>query len=594
MNRQHTKRRELIDVAMGRKPADTLVRGGKLVNVMTSEIYSADIAIKGDRIAAIGDVKRCRGSRTDIIDANKAYLVPGLIEPHVHFYHGCLNVTNYTRAILNHGVTTVADGFNTVGIIAGVKGIRFMIEEFKRTPVKLIFAVSIAAYLQNRRLGIPPAPNSVRLEDLFQMLDWPETHALEEPAFHLVTEKEKPFLDLFEKAIKKRMSIHGHAYAISIPELNAYVAAGAVSDHESTDVLDAIEKARVGLKVLMRQGSGAYDVKELSKALTEHHLSSRGFSFCVDMAAPEKIFYEGDINEAIRVAMRAGVNPVTAIQMGTLNAAESFGQHLEIGSIAPGRIADVLFVKDLRDFDIVRVIANGETVVKDGKCLTVPKPPHYPDFMYGTIRLKRPVVPDDFHLRASREKTYVKARIIAADGISLYTPERIVRLKVVSGIVQSDPEKDILRISMIDRHAATGQIGNAFVTGFRLAKGAIASSVSVLCQNIVVVGTNNDDMAIAVNHLSKVGGGHVVVADGKILAELELPLLGLLSDAPLDQVVEKSSKVYQEIKKLGCPFTSPLTSLAFCCACDEIGKIKLFQGGLIDAEKGKRVSVILE
>jgi adenine deaminase len=142
-----------------------------------------------------------------------------------------------------------------VGIIAGVKGIRFMIEEFKRTPVKLIFSISIAAYLQNQRLGIPPAPNSVRLKDLFQMLDWPETLALEEPAFHLVTEKEKPFLDLFEKALKKRMSIHGHACAISIPELNAYVAAGAVSDHESTDVFDAIEKARVGMKVLMRQGS---------------------------------------------------------------------------------------------------------------------------------------------------------------------------------------------------------------------------------------------------------------------------------------------------------------------------------------------------
>jgi adenine deaminase len=266
----------------------------------------------------------------------------------------------------------------------------------------------------------------------------------------------------------------------------------------------------------------------------------------------------------------------------------------EIGSITPGRIADVLFVKDLRDFDIVRVIANGETVVKDRKYLAALKLPRYPDFMYGTIRLRRPITPDDLSVKVSTGKTHIKARIIVADGISLYTPERIARLKVVNGIIQPDPERDILRISMIDRHAATGEIGNAFVTGFKLAKGAIASSVSVLCQNIVAVGTNNEDMAMAVNHLSEVGGGHVVVADGKIVAELELPLLGLLSDAPLDRVVEKSSGVYQEIKKLGCPFASPLTTLAFCCACDEIGKVKLFQGGLIDAEKGEKVSVVVE
>jgi adenine deaminase len=594
MNRPHIKRRELVDVAMGRKPADKILRGRKLVNVITSEIYPADVAIKGDRIAAVGDVKRCKGSKTEVIDAKGAYLVPGLVEPHLHSYHTYINVTNYAKAVLLHGTTAIADGFYGPGIIGGLKALRFLIEEFKRTPLKLIFSVPTLAYLQNRELGIGPAPNSVSAEELVQMLDWPETLGLEEPPFLPITEKDKAFLDLFEKAVEKGIAITGHASGIDIPALNAFAAVGAITDHETTDVLDAIEKARVGIKVLMRQGSGAFDLKELSKALTEHHLSSRGFSLCADLAAPEKLFYEGDINEAIRVAIKAGIDPITAIQMGTLNAAEVYNQQLEIGSIAPGRIADILFVKDLRDFDIVRVIANGEGVVEDGKFLPVLKSPRYPDYMYGTVKLKRPVTPEDFNLRAPKGKTSVKARIIGAVDLSLYTQERIATLKVLDGVIQPDKSRDILSISMIDRHGVSGEIGNGFVNGFKLKKGAIASSVNAVCENIVVVGANNEDMAFAANHLAKIGGGKVVVTDGKILAQIELPLFGLLSDESLETVIKKFDIAYEEIRRLGCQFTSAFSTLEFCCACGEIGKIKIFHGGLIDAEKAQKVSVVLD
>jgi len=594
MNRPRTQRRELVDVAMGRKPADTVIRGGKLVNVLTSEIYPADVAIKGDRIAAVGDVRRCKGPKTEVIDAKGAYLVPGLIEPHLHFYHSYLNATNYAKAVLIHGTTAVADGFYAPGIVSGAKAVRFMIEEFRRTPLKLIFSIPILAYLQNRELGLSPAPNSVTADDLMEMLDWPETLGLEEPPFLPIIEKDKVFIDLFEKAIEKRIAITGHASGIDIPSLNAYAAAGAITDHESTDVLDAVEKARVGLKLLMRQGSGAFDVRELSKALTEHRLSSRAFSFCADIAAPEKLLYEGDINECIRVAIQAGVDPVAAIQMGSINAAEVYNQQLEIGSIAPGRIADVLFVRDLRDFDITRVIANGEIVVDDGKFLPVLKSPKYPEYMYGTVKLKRPVRPKDFDTVSPKGKTAVKARIIEAVDQSLYTPERIVTLKVLDGVIQPDQGRDTLRISMIERHGGTGEIGNGFVTGFKLKRGAIARSVSALCENIVVVGTNTEDMAFAANHLAKIGGGDVVVADGKILAQVEMPLFGLVSDEPLDRVKKKSDKTYDETRRLGCRLTSPFVTLAFCCACGEIGKIKLFEGGLVDAEKAEKVGVVLD
>jgi adenine deaminase len=595
MNRPHTRRRELVDVAMGRKPADRILSGGKLVNVITSEIYPADVAIKGDRIAAIGDVKRCKGPKTDVINAKGAYLVPGLVEPHLHCYHTYINVTHYAKAVLIHGTTAVADGFYGPGIISGVEAVRFMLGEFKQTPLKLIFSAPTLAYLQNRELGISPAPNSISSKELMEMLDWPETLGLEEPPFLPIIEKDKVFLDLFEKAVEKRIAITGHASGIGIPAaLNAYAASGAITDHESTEVLDAVEKARVGIRILMRQGSGAFDLRELSKALTEHRLSSRAFSFSADLAAPEKLFYEGDINECIRVAVRSGVDPVTAIQMGTLNAAEVYNLQLEIGSIAPGRIADVLFVRDLRDFDISRVIANGETVVEDGKFLPVLKSPKYPDYMYGTVKLKRPVTPGDFNLHASKGKSSVKVRVIGAVDLSLYSLEKTATLKVEDGVVQPDQGRDILRISMIDRHGATGEIGNGFVNGFKLKKGAIASSVNAVCENIVVVGTNKEDMAFAANHLAKIGGGKVVVADGKIVAQIELPLFGLLSDEPLERVIKKFDKAYEEIRRLGCQFTSPFSTLEFCCACGEIGKIKIFQGGLIDAEKPEKVSVVIE
>ena len=594
MKRPHIKRRDLVDVAMGRAPADKIIHGGKLVNVITSEIYPADIAIKGDRIASVGDVKRCKGPKTEVIEAKGRYLVPGLVEPHLHCYHTYINVTNYAKAVLIHGTTAIADGFYGPGIIGGLKAIRFMVDEFKRTPLKLIFSIPTLSYLQNRELGIRPAPNSVSAEELMKMLDWPEAIGLEEPPFLPITQKDKVFLDLFEKAVEKRLTITGHACGIDIPSLNAYAAVGAVTDHESTDPVDAVEKARVGIRVLMRQGSGAFDLRTLSKAITEYGLSPRAFSLCADLAAPEKLYYEGDINENIRVAIKSGISPMTAIQMGTLNAAEVYHLQLEIGSIAPGRIADVLFVRDLRDFDIARVIANGEIVVEDGKFLPALKSPKYPDFMYGTVRLKRPVTPGDFNVKAPRGRTSVKARVIGAMDLSLYTQEQVATLKVVGGVIQPDQRKDILRIAMIDRHGDTGEIGNGFVSGFKLKKGAVASSVNAVCENIVVVGTNNEDMSFAANHLAEIGGGKVVVAEGKILAQIELPLFGLLSDEPLETVIKKFDKAYEEIRKLGCQFTSAFSTLEFCCACGEIGKIKIFQGGLIDAEKPEKVNLVLD
>ncbi len=589
MKKSRTSRSHLIDVNLMKCPADKIIYNGKIVNVYTSEIYTCNVAILGDRVAAVDgfDVDSMKGPHTECIDARGMYLVPGLVEPHLHSYHSYMNIPNFAEAMLLHGTTSTADGFYGQGLIGGVEAIKLMIAEIARTPLKLIFSIPTIAYLQNRELGIDPAPNSISEEELLDMLEWPETDGIEEPPYLPIVQKDPVFIRLFEKAHERRIPVTGHASGISLTHLNAYAAAGAVSDHEQTDFQGAIEVARRGLKTLMRQGSGAFDLKELTKALTERKLDPRAFSMCADLASPEKLFYEGDIDECIRVAIRAGVTPVTAIQMATLNAAEVYNLQGEIGSIAPGKRADILFVRDLTEFSIARVIADGETVVDNGVYLPKKIVSKYPAFMYNTVTLKRPVTPNSFDVPAPNNVSEV--RVIRAVDLSLYTHEDFATLPIVDGIIQPDVDQDILRIAMIDRHNKTGNIGNGFIKGFRMKRGAVASSVNAVCENIVVVGTNNTDMSIAANYLAKIGGGKVVVADGEIVALIELPLLGLLSEESLEVVVGKFEKAYAALKDLGCNLTAPFSTLEFCCACGEIGKLKIFDEGYMDVDKVERV-----
>jgi adenine deaminase len=592
MKKSSTRRRDLIDVILKKKPAGKIIYNGKLVNVYSGEIYECAVAIFGDRIAAVDgfEVDEMKGPDTVCIDAKGMYLVPGLVEPHLHSYHSYMSIPNYAEAMLIHGTTSVADGFYGQGVVGGIDAIKLAIKEFEQTPLKLIFSIPVIAYLQNRELGIEPAPNSITEQQLFEMLEWPETDGLEEPPYLPIVEQNEVFLKLFERAIAKRIPITGHAAGISVAHLNAYAAAGVISDHEQTTARGAVEAVRRGVKMLMRQGSGAPNVKELTKAITEKKVDPRAFSFCADLASPEKLFHEGDIDECIRVAVRAGIPPIVAIQMATLSAAEVYNLQGEIGSIAPGKIADILFVKDLRDFTIAKVMADGDIVVEDGLYLPTVAKNKYPPFMYNTVILKQPITSASFDVYANSAK--VEARVIRAVDASLFTDEAFAELPVVDGVVQPDVANDILRIAMVDRHGKTGNIGNGFISGFRLKKGAVASSVNAVCENIVVVGANNHDMAIAANHLAVIGGGKVVVVDGEIVAQIELPLLGLLSEDPLRIVVQKFEKAYLELKKLGCTLTSPFATLEFSCACGEIGKLKIFDGGYIDAEKIEKVDVL--
>jgi adenine deaminase len=588
------QRRELIDVAMGKAPADAVVAGGRLVNVGTAEIYEADVAIKGDRIAAVGDVSYAKGPNTRVIDARGRFITPGLVEGHLHQYHSYVGVTEYVEALLSHGVTATADGFYGPGIVSGVPAVRFFKEAFERMPIRLMFLVPTLSWLQNRELGLTPTPG-ITSNDLKEILDWDGCYGLEEPPYLPVVEHYPEFLDLFDETLRQRKVITGHAAGITWRQLQAYLAVGVTTDHESVEVHDALAKARGGMTLLMRQGSGAFDVPELSRTYTEFGIDTRRLAFCADLASPEKLMNEGTIDCAIRVAIAQGVPPVRAIQMGTINTAEVFYAQRDFGLVAPGRCADLLLVSNLRDFTIDTVIFGGNEVFKQGKCLIDLPQIKYPDFLRNTVKLARPMTAAELTFKAGTNRQTIEVRVIGVTDGSLGTDERRAHMPVVDGTVQADVAGDVLLLAMIDRFNKGTGTGLGFVQGFHLKNGAIASTANAVCENIVIVGTNPTDMAVAANHLAKIGGGKVVVKDGQVVASVALPICGLMAEEPLREVMAKFDRAFAAIAELGCPLKNPFSQLEFCFACGEIGNIKLSEEALLVFDPDPRkVAVVVE
>jgi adenine deaminase len=574
------KRRELIDVAMGKTPADVVLEGGRLVNVATAELYQADIAVKGERIAAVGDVAYAKGPDTRVIDASGRYVTPGLVEGHLHQYHSYLGVTEYVQALLSHGVTATADAFYGPGIVAGVPAVRFFKEAFERMPMRLIFLVPTLSWLQNRELGLTPTPG-IDADDLIEILGWQGCYGLEEPPYLPVVEHYPEFLDLFDETLRQRKVITGHAAGIDWRQLQAYAAVGVTTDHESVEVHDALAKARAGMTLLMRQGSGCFDVPEVVRTHTEFGIDPRRLGFCADLASPEKLLTEGTIDESIRVAIAQGVAPVRAIQMATINTSEAFYAQRDFGVVAPGRFADLVLVSNLRDFAIDTVVFGGSEVFKDGEFLAELPTTDYPSFLRDTVTMPQPITADALTFTVDGDADEVEVRVIGITEGSLETDERRAKLPVVDGVVSGDIDADVLPLVMIDRFGKGTGIGLGWVQGFRLQAGAIASTANAVCENIVSVGTNAVDMAVAANHLASLGGGKVVVRDRAVVASVGLPICGLLTEEPMAEVMAKFGRAFEAIAELGCKLKNPFSQLEFCFACGEIGDIKLSEEGLL-------------
>lgn len=580
----------LMDVAMGKESADMVLLGASIVNVHTQEVYPADIAIKNGRIAFVGDVSHTIGAATKIIDVSGKYLIPGLIETHMHVCGSQLNMTEFGKLALMHGSVSIATDMYEVGIITGKRGIRFCVDELKKTGVRTLFAVPMPAYHQSEAFE---NMGTFTLEDALEVLNWPDCYGLNEVNLSKLVIRDAGVEKLVYEAQRLNKVTIGHAAALSGKGLQAALNfIELTGDHECTSWEDANEKARLGMTIQLRDGSVGSDITNIISAKPDMLNTIGDFAFSTDEIAPDRMMNLGHMDAKLRMAIAAGTPPILAIRAGTLNAARMLRLDHEIGSLTPGKYADIISVNDLRALDIDNVMVNGEIMVEHGVYIKAVKTPEYPDFLADTVHLDK-LGPDHFKIKAPGDST-VKIRVIKANDGSLFSETVEADMQPCNGYIEADESRDILKAAQLDRHQRSGRMGLGFITGFNIKGGAIASSYNPGSENLSVMGTNDRDMLIAANYIIEKKGGFVVVKDGKVLEALDLPIAGILSDKSYSEAAGQLNKVNKALESMGCIIKNPFHIFAFMVYPAHFGEFKLCTYGLADVNNSKVVELIIK
>jgi adenine deaminase len=568
--------RTLSDVCMGREPADLVIAGGRLVNVHTREVLEGvEVAIKAGRVAMFGDCAHTRGPATRVLDADGAHLVPGLVDTHLHVESAMVTVGRFAEAVLPHGTTTVLIDNHEMANVLGLEGIRWMLDEGSALQLKVLLAVpSCVPALP----GFEDAGATITPDDVREALTWEGVAALGEmmnmpgaigsdPATH----------EMIGAVLDARRPVTGHwsLHGWDDHRLHAYAAAGVDSDHETVLRSDALAKLRAGIWVQLREGSAWHDVEKLAPVLLEDGVDPRHALLVTDDMHPETLATVGHLNHAVRPAIRAGIDPLLAIQMATVHAAEYMGYRHDLGSIAPGRCADVLLVEDLREMRPHLVLADGEPIGD------VPAY-EYPARARDTVRLARTPTVDD--LRLSAPGNTARVRAIGMVPGELATEHRIVEAPVVDGEVRADDSIDLAKAASIERHGGSGTIGLGFVQGLGLARGAVASTVAHDNHNLLVVGMDDGDMLAAVERLRETRGGMVAVDGGEVIGEVRLPIAGLMSDRSVADVADEVRSLARAYEALGCELEYPFMMVSFL-SLGVIPALRVTNRGLVDGRE---------
>jgi adenine deaminase len=585
--------RTFVDVATGRTPADVVIRNGRWVSVQSGEIIpNTDIAIKDEHIAFVGvDASHTVDGRTIVIDAGNRYLVPGLLDGHMHVESGMVTVTEFVRAVVPHGTTGMFIDPHEIANVFGLKGVRLMVDEAAFQPihvwVQMPSCVPSAPGLETPGASIGP-------EEVAEAMKWKGIIGLGEMMNFpgVINADEKMHAEMAETHSEGKV-VGGHYASQDLGRpFHGYVAGGPEDDHEGTRLEDAIARVRQGMKVMMRLGSAWHDVSSQIRAVTEMGLDSRHFILCTDDSHSETLINQGHMDRVVRHAIAQGLKPITAIQMATINTAEHFGVAREVGMIAPGRYADLLLVSSLPDLNIEMVIAKGKVAAQNGKLLMDIPAFEYPSWAIRSVNLGRELNAEDFRLTAPMESGRVNAHIIGVIENQAPTRHLVEEISVVDGEVEADLERDILKIAVVERHKATGNVQVALVNGFGLDQGcALATTVAHDSHHMIVVGSNEADMAFAANKLSQVGGGQVVVKDGKAIGLVELPIAGLMSNERAEVVAEKAAGVLEAFRICGCKLNNPNMQLSLL-GLVVIPELRISDLGLVDVNEFEFVPVL--
>ena len=586
--------RDLVNVAMGRKPADLVVRGGRWVNVHSGEVIDGtDLAVIDGRFAWCGpDAGHCVGEGTEIVEAGGRYLVPGLCDGHMHVESGMVTVSEFARAVIPHGTTSMFIDPHEIANVLGLDGVRMMHDEALEMPINVF--VQMPSCVPSAP-GLEHAGASLGPQEIAQAMSWPNIVGLGEVMnFPGVAANDQTMVGAIAATVAAGKTVGGH-YAspdLGIP-FHGYVAGGPQDDHEGTRAEDAVARVRQGMKAMLRLGSAWYDVAEQIKAVTEHGLDPRNFILCTDDCHSGTLVREGHMDRVVRHAVARGLAPVTAIQMATLNTAQHFRLERELGSIAPGRRADFLLVSDLAELTIDQVWARGVKMADTGALIGEIAPYRYPADARNTVRLGKRLTAADFLIEAPVNEGRVDVRVIGV--IENQAPTRALEatLKVEGGVARMDRANDVCQIALVERHRGTGAVTNGFVSGFGYTEDcAMASTVAHDSHHMVVVGTDRDDMAKAANLLGEVGGGVVMVSKGEVLALVELPIAGLMSDARAETVAARADALGAAMRQMGCTLNNAYMQHSLL-ALIVIPELRISDVGLVDVRTFEKVDVFV-
>lgn len=565
-----------VEVAAGRRPADLVLKNGRIVNVLSCEIHEGDVAIVGDRIAGIGSYN---GHET--LDLKGRYVCPGFIDGHIHIESTMLSVPEFAKLVAAHGTTAVIADPHEIANVLGTEGIRFMLSSSKYCPIH-VYVMASSSVPASRFESSGADLTAVDLLPLFsdrwvlglaEMMDFPGVVKGDaEPLQKLTVAGGRP--------------IDGHAPGLTGTALCAYVASGIGSDHECTTLAEAREKLRLGLHIMIREGSQARDLDALLPLVTPDTLER--FMFVTDDRDVEDLLSEGHIDHIIRRAIRGGLNPIHAVKLATINPANYFGLR-DLGAIMPGKLASLAILDDLETCRVSRVYRAGILVAEDGVALDPDAGMRRPHILRSSINVQW-LEPQQFAIKAPHNGQCGVHVIEVMEG-RIDTRRSIEKMSVRDGLLHADPARDLCKLAVVERHQASGNIGLGFVRGFGLSGGAIASSVCHDSHNLIVAGTNDQDMFTAAVQLVKMRGGFCVVKDGAVLAQVPLPIAGLMSEADAPALSAQLQTLHQAAQKLDVKLRRPFMALSFL-SLSVIGALKITDQGLVDVARFELIDLV--
>ncbi len=566
VERGFQQRKEVVQTIREGKPADLVFKNGSLVNVLTDEVLDRDVAVKNGRVARVAaDLDRYAEKADLVIDAEGLYLTPGFVDAHLHIESSMLAPAKFAELMAGKGVTAAFYDPHEIANVYGLKGVRWMYEEVERSPFNGFLTVPSCVPASTPELETTGA--SFGREEIDEALGWEGTAALGEMMnYPGVINGDPETVEKLKLARRHGLPIEGHASGLVGKELDCYAAMGIDSDHEAVTKEEGVERARKGLWTLVREGSGWADLTEVVRALTETDISPNRFCLVTDDRDPIDLLEEGGVDHTLRRGIEEGLEPVTAIRLATLNPATRFGLDHELGAIAPGRRADINLIRDLETLEVEATFLGGQSVEE------IDWPHGRASELTGKLEIASNLAPELFRL-SEGERDY---------GIKVHQNDIITEKLDLAGYEAEDTSLD--RCVVLERHNGTGNVGRALVEGFGLADGAMASTVAHDSHNMIVLGSNEEDMAVAARHLEQTGGGQAVARNREIAASVELPIAGLMSNQDPEEVAESLERVQEAVSALGARLPQPmmiLTSLALAV----IPEVRLTDKGLVDVNK---------